>query len=809
MEGNSNHGNKKYVVRLMSVPSIGELTAHILCFEGYDTLDKIEDAGEDMIGKIEGIGEEKVNSIFKELRGTVKDSPDVTSEFRCPDCDTVVTLSKEICPECDKRFSELEEQVILPGGIILDDPIETLCEYDVKIASGEDDENVWFGRGAILESMGSYQKAYESYDKVIEFDPLFDQIWNAKARLAMKLGKMDEAARVYKIAVDFRVEGGHDLDKMFTQEEEEPEPPKKEHSVDVREVEEAISTARKAVSELSGLNGNIAHLRGMLSDASKARNTDSREEAIKIADEIVDAVSVLKEAMPRMEKLEDLLTNVDEEIAVEFEDRYEELMSMIDGGAYDEVFDTATKIMDDIEEAVEAKERSAPEVEEPEEPILDETIFEEHLAEARSSLAEARNTKINIDKIKHALRDALQTKKEGSLEDAYEYVQKVQEYSDKILSIFDKLNEGKELILEMKDSGFDYKPHLEKLKKVKGSADEGSYDEAFSLLDQEIKVMKRTLKSEVEAEDVVVDESEVEAEDVVVDEPEVEAEDVEVDESELDIEEQEEKLDVKKPQEMSVEEKHELTDRISRSIADLKKYITIARSNEVDVGKAGEMINKAMISTNNGKSREALVFLEKGLDYIKSSMDERLDEDISKVEKTMEGAEEGDHKKKAMENIEEARSAHGSGHYNSAFQHLSLALKMSEKAKTEYQKTMDRILSIEELMKDSQVIGVDIGDSLDKINDAKERLKEDDLEEAIDLAEKAKTILMESLSDELKRVMKQAKEELQEAKLSGKNVSRPIFLLKKVKVEGSENELQDSVQYLKKYREVMKKMTAE
>ncbi len=876
MEENTEDRNFDVITTLMTVPSIGELTARFLAKKGYSSLNKIKKAGWEEISNLKEIGPTKAKKIVDELEGKSEDSYNIFSEFMCPNCSAIVSLSHNKCYECGTRFSDLEEQVFLPGGIILDNPLETLAEYEVKIADGDDNEEIWYGRAAILESIGAYQSAYESYDKVIEFDPLFDRIWNAKARLAMKLGKTDEAARAYKIAVDSRVGSGLAFESMLgTEEPSSSQPSKKEHKIGVREVEEKISLARSEVSNLAGNAVNIEHLRKLLGEASKARIQDDRETAVEVAQEVLEKASLLTKVSPLIKDIERGLSSVDnDDIGEEYYNRFQTISMNIKEGEYDDLYDNAEGLRDDIEryisagELVETVEEEVTTPEEVSEEVIYQEIFEETLSRARSNLAEARDTKINIDRIKSSLRDALKARKEGSLKDAHEAVECVFRDTEKVFQIFEMLTEGKKIIVEMKNSNLEFKTYLEKLKKIKELADQGDYQESLNLAEEEISNMQNILGSQDEEENKI-EELIVELNnkcDMIpedsVGKPHIkkminEARELQregklnsaleklnmistlfdsqtkfrtiynefIDRIERTGEESNEELtagleraralaslgkfndgievleSIKTPTPLDEEKEN-----LSEEIAELKKYIVIARNNDLDVEKAGEKINKAMISANNESYEEAFTFLDEGIQLIKSSMDDRLSQLIGNLENILEEADDVDAKEEARKYIAKARELWGDNHYATAFKRVSEATRLSEDAKTPDAKAKDKIDAVEQLIKDSQAIGVNVEEAYDLLFQAKDKIEQGTPEEAMDIASKAKDSVMNNMPYKLKNVMKQAQEELRDAKLSGKNVSKSIYLLKQVNLNGELKDLEESIRYLKKYKEEMQKM---
>lgn len=856
MDENNKETMEKEIASLMTVPSIGELTARALIKGGFNDIGSIEEAGFEKISKLEGMGENKAKGILDEIRGIIPGSADVSAEFICPGCGAILSLNSEMCPECDASYST-EEEVFLPGGILLDDPLETLSEYDVKITDGEDDEDVWFGRGAILECMGAYEAAYESFDMVIEFDPLYDQIWNARARLAMKLGKIEEAARAYKLVVNSKMEGLEVLQNMYFGGQDEEDIPKKVHSIEAEVVEQSLAKARREISDLKGKTEYVDNLQDILGEASKARNVDDREKAVELANEVTDKIAALKETLPLLEEIQEKLAlfEDDEKNLEMFYNRFQELIQGIQEGLFTEMVEKAKGIHGDmsellqdgstVEEAAEpeitlkediVEEDSLPEeetgVEEPlsepeteaEEPIpeqeteveeplpeqetetadefhdaledarklqeetdeyiaeqksltdvetpeqitqgLSEAELEEVLSDARNALAEARDTGLRLDNIKTTLKAALELKNEGALEEARERMEQVINDSKLVTDIFGILEWGKKYVMRMKDSDMEFKLHLNKLKEIKALGDQGDYQDAISQGEIALRDMRNILGIE-----------------------------------------EEEEMQYPRPEQGDVSD-GEKEKNLKKGIEDLKKLIVLARTNHMDVTKVGELINSAMISANKESYEEAIYFMKEGTVRMKEQIDEFLSEKIQYLENMMERPDEDGLMKECPKYLESARKAWESGEYDSAIEQVKKGQKLCEAAKTPVDVARDKIKELEQLVEDAEFIGMDMKKERRILHDAMGNIESAPTDDAMAKALKTEVEreIMKDLPDKLKVAMKNAQKDLQDAKVSGKNISNQIYLLKQVNIDAKEENIIKSVKYLKKYKNDMRDM---
>ncbi|MFO8110732.1 MAG: hypothetical protein R6U17_09500 [Thermoplasmata archaeon] len=261
----------------------------------------------------------------------------------------------------------------------------------------------------------------------------------------------------------------------------------------------------------------------------------------------------------------------------------------------------------------------------------------------------------------------------------------------------------------------------------------------------------------------------------------------------------------------SEEEKHESSAQIKAEIntltTELRNLIINARANEIDVADANEMINMAKIFANNRSYKKAKTLLIDGIDHIESVINEEIIKRISSMEKSLENIGDEKTKKESRKHLELAKEAWNSHDFQEAFAQLSTAVKRSEEGKSSKEKAIDNIESLTRLVEKLEFIGVDVGEAYDVLNRGKEKVENSSNEEGTGIAVKTEKKIMEDIPDKLKKIVKETEDELQEAKLSGKNVSMHIFLLKQANSSLRKNDVKKSVEYIKKYKEEMQRLS--
>jgi len=303
---------------LTGIPSIGNLTALALIDANYDSISKLKDADVEDLTSIEHVGENLAKKIIEDIEeGNFEDKQgekNTELEFRCPVCDRFTGLKDDECQECEEPV-EIFSSVVLPDRGIIENPKETLARVEEKILDNGGDAESWFIRGSIMECMGANRKALKSFDRVIELDPLFDYVWNAKAQVSLKIGETEEAAKAYKLA--FNAQKGQanlmgHLESAKKSPAKEITKSKEEDELD-KELDRKLSEAREILGELDEGGRDVSEISTILDEATEERVEGNKERALEtVKDAIKRGRSLSGEEDERVEELSEKIQKVDE-----------------------------------------------------------------------------------------------------------------------------------------------------------------------------------------------------------------------------------------------------------------------------------------------------------------------------------------------------------------------------------------------------------------------------------------------------------------------------------------------------------------
>jgi len=317
---------------LISIPSIGNLTARALYNSGYRSISKLKNAELEDIKSIDHIGKNLAEDILKEIDDEAsRDEIVDKKEFRCPVCNKFTRVKDEKCKECDEPL-EATSRVVVPNRGLIEEPLRTLASVEEKILFDEEDPESWFIRGSILESMGANRKALESFDRVIELDPLFDHIWNAKANVSLKIGETGEAAKAYKLAFDAH-QGPNNLMKGI----EQRKTPSQKSTEKLEEKDEKdekldknISKARDLLDQIDNREEELSELIITLDRVIEEKTSGNQEKALDLVNDIIKQAKALLKLDEHLPELENKIENLDsEELRKKAEKDLEEIKQSI------------------------------------------------------------------------------------------------------------------------------------------------------------------------------------------------------------------------------------------------------------------------------------------------------------------------------------------------------------------------------------------------------------------------------------------------------------------------------------------------
>ncbi len=516
MEKKESSYDKKKIQDLTKLASIGNLTARALIDLGYDSLTDLKNTDIDDLTSIEGIGDKLSEDIIKDLESEeYKKDEETNLEFHCPVCKKIIKSDSEKCQECEEDIRLISE-IILPDRGVIENPRKTLAEIEENLKDDEKDVESWFIRGSILEGMGANRKALNSFDRVIELDPLFDNVWNAKAHVSLKIGETKEAAKAYRLAYDV-----HGLPINLVEEVEKKDMSSAEKIEEIKKIDqkekktdETVSRARNMLGDLKRDEREIRELRKILDNATEDKIHGEIEEAMKKAKNVIKKCEIINKTENNISEFEEKLRKIDKK---DMKERFEKDIVEIQGMMKDFNYEEAERVSRHLEEALEfEKQRFEEKIELREE-------YDEQIDELKKIAEKVPSELSKLISIEESIKTAKKSLKDDEIKKASEIIKKYLDHKSVILDISEKLDkiEALEMGLEgLNESRDEYFGEIdEKIENVKKKCEEGEFNDAKEILDDvsedidkdiddRIKTIEEEIEEKLEDIHILIDEGE-------------------------------------------------------------------------------------------------------------------------------------------------------------------------------------------------------------------------------------------------------------------------------------------------------------
>lgn len=477
--------------------------------------------------------------------------------------------------------------------------------------------------------------------------------------------------------------------------------------------------------------------------------------------------------------------------------------------------------------------------------------------EVRAKLSQCRETNFDLTVLKNYMRTAVKAEKKEDYGEGIKAAGEALSVSEKMLSMFDLLNQSKERLKSMKELGLEFAPHLEKIKTAKKQADSGDLEEAMeamdSVMDEMESVMREHEISEKRKEIDPVVKPKLDKADLFMEELqgsefsttpledlrseidrdlEVGEFDGVVDKADKLLEMIEKSLRVHKlfmerksriessgvPESKAVkEEVPNVIKDFSSKIDDLEKALFGLEKEEIKREDLEDMLRglKRILSVAEERGfhvQEGEDITSRAEELISMERYEEAMELLHEGEKQVEGAVMGEIKsrKESLEgdtdeedgilsHLEDVERALEGGDMVRAMEAITAAEKASRDSRPGDDPVSDAISRGERMIVYANKIGFEVADSRDLLKEAKKLMGEGMEDQAVEKAENAVDDILDQVPNHLKTFVKKAHSELRIAKISGMDISEHIALLKEAALAREKRDFEKCFECMKEY----------
>ncbi len=717
---------------------------------------------EEFIEKIKDLGGDKSFDLSQEE--VVVDDGEIAEEmivFECPLCGEDVAEDDSVCPSCGAVFEEEEEvdleaeaeEALSQARSMLAQVREanlgvTLVKDMLKKASKakkEGDHEVCIN---LVEDISrniddimdlhemmkvGKEKVKEMKDEGMDYKPYLEELKKAKANVDK--GLYEEATSILDTGIENMIAA---LEKPV--EEKDEEEPVKE------ELDELLDDLKTALGECRQTNLDLTYLKDLVKKAVSARKNGEYQEGVDISRRALDVSEDILEVSESIEHSKERLKTMREQ-NMDFKPyigQIKKAKKTAEDGDMELSIERISSIIEEMDDKIQEFERKD------EEKAKIHSKIKKELQELDKGLMGLKGSSLSIDHLLGLRADITKTVEDEDYEATLDNIEELNELNSKAVRVTILIDESRSRLDELKEEGGEFEVFKEKMERARDIAENGEYDNAIDILNENIEEMEDAL---------------------------------------LDLEKKEE-------QKVSVKE-------IEKMVSELRDLLVTARDNGVKIDGGKEIIEKAVRSTAAKDFQHTLSLLKDGRKKLVEKIVDKIDEKMISLELIAEEKEIPE----IMEQLDKVKSSLEGDDYKGALKSIADAEEFVEEeevsADEDVGETKAMYQNAEDMVRYARGLGFEVSDAEDMLSKAKVEMMNANEKEAVILIDELKDEIIEQVPSRLKAFVKTAQTDLRRAKISGVDISEPISLLKQASFAREDDELEECFEYMKKYQIVM------
>ncbi|MBS3781003.1 MAG: hypothetical protein KGY66_00155 [Candidatus Thermoplasmatota archaeon] len=375
-------------------------------------------------------------------------------------------------------------------------------------------------------------------------------------------------------------------------------------------------------------------------------------------------------------------------------------------------------------------------------------LIEEKIKEANEMISSIESD-IDIERIEEKIEGGISAKNEGEIDKSIHKVIDALNSASNVSKVSEKIREANAYLGDIKRRGIDAWEYTEDIDHTIKKIESGEEEAAFEIIEESIKNMQDRLERYERKEG----------------------------------------------------ETRELNKKIEERISEMKSVLERAEEFDITMSEGEEMIDEAERYKKENDYEEGLAkleeleehYLEKSKEKIEGRIDslkEGVDEDIFEEEFPLDKVEELKEKneyEKVFELIEETKKS----------------IRSQKEIKDEFSADISKI---ERIIGHTENLDFEIEKVKKSLDKAKEKIEEEEWDEAEGHIQTCQETIKKKLVSFLKDEIKNAKKKLKDVADEDIDVTKPIDFLKKANRAKKENDLEESFEALKNYKEEMERI---
>ncbi len=709
------------------------------------------------------------------------------SKMTCPVCDSEVPEEKDECPVCGANLVPFKEN--FEGDIdessmekvidLISDEDEELFEDldiddDLNLDEEEDTEEEALDGGEEKEliddikDLGLTEEEDEPEKEereIITFEcPVCNSEVSEDASECPNCGVVFEEESGEEEVEEILQEGTLEIDEDFEDWEDEINLEVEEDFEDVEEEEvigEDVSVDLKSridsfyedVEELKGYNLDVEEIEADINELEKVHEQGKEGKWSELIDQIEEEIDHAKEIARRVKRCEHYIEWLSGRTDIS---ELEEWIDDVHKGCEIGEFRIARKKANDTEEDIEEVAESLG--------LKEGEKLEEEIQEKRRKIKDEVSNidEIDIDlgtsPIEEYIDEGEEKKDRGELKDGFHKVMEAKKDVEELYRFTEMIVEGKSKVESLKQQGGDYQKFSKKIEEAKEEAREGNFTRANEMTEKTVDKIEKALE-EIE---------------------------------------EEKKIEEEEKETLGVEEKKDLFKKIQEKIPQMRSLLGTAKDFEVEIEEGKALINKAVKDTKQNEYVKANETLDDCRDFFQKKLEKKIDIEIKKI------------KEKSTEDVQSIIDEINKYREEGAYEKVSELIDKGKEKTSEEKESMgpvkQKISEVKNMVDKGKDIGLKFPKAVHLLERAKKRCEDGEAGKAQEMIDKAQDKAFQRLESVLKKEIKEARDELKQAKIQGANISKPVELLKETNNAQKKGDLEESLDKFKEFKDEMERI---
>ncbi len=248
-------------------------------------------------------------------------------------------------------------------------------------------------------------------------------------------------------------------------------------------------------------------------------------------------------------------------------------------------------------------------------------------------------------------------------------------------------------------------------------------------------------------------------------------------------------------------EAQDLYNQLPKLVSEVKPMLLQARTMGVEIGDTKDLINQAIAAGKARDIREAVRLVKRSKRKLKDYFSLQLAYRIESLHKeVMEAKAKGGETGEAEDLVKSAVALLEGEHYEAAHNEIEEAKESFSKLAGGYYEASKEIRSVRGLLESAGDFDIDLSEAEGLLRKSEEAQEKQEWDVSLLYAKQARDRVLRELPTRLRVEMQQARKSLMDLKVQGRDLSKPIGILKQASISLKKKAYGDALKYVQMFR---------